>query len=50
MTVYEEFIRGIAFGIGFTIISLIGDYIKAKLKKRRSRVKKVPALRLVKNR
>lgn len=49
MSLMEEFIRGLAFGIAFTIISLLGDWIKANLKKRKPRVKKAAILKLVRN-
>lgn len=46
----EELIKGIMFGIGFAIVSAIGDYLKAKFKRKRTRSKKVPILKLVRNR
>jgi len=49
MTLIEEFFKGVAFGIGFAIVSVISEYIKLSLRKPRKRNKKGQVLKLVKN-
>lgn len=44
----ENFIHGVAFGMGFAIVSSLADYLKYKLKPKRTKAKKVPMLKLVK--